>query len=258
MSGRFARQACGLVAVLVFAASRPAFAGPVTFQSGGIEVLYDDAFNGTDSKSFPVTFPGSATQTYDGTALDSSTPLGDDRGLAGVTYNLQDLADGAKFDVSEFHSNKGLDQRTLGGSVSFNFAFATDQALHYVFTADPTSGPATEFVAMFAGVTQDLHITALGDTSGSLLQDGLPVARTVEGDLPAGAHSLSVFLQVNNGRITSGGQGSGDVSIALSAGPPVAIPLPPAAWTGLSTIAATAILSGLRKLRRQDGLAPAT
>jgi hypothetical protein len=220
-------------------------AGPVQFQSGGITVTYLDPFNGTDSKSFDVTFPGAATERYQGVALDDETLLGD-RGDSGVTYDLRDQSTGASFDVNLFHQNKGDQQRTVGGTVSFDFSFTTDRELQYSFTADPT-GPARNFSAQFANVTQDLQIDAFGTLQGSLLDDGHPVAKTLQGVLPAGTHSLNILLDVSNGRSTIGGLGSGTVSISLEQGGPVAIPLPPAVWTGLMVLAGTGLIMGTRK-----------
>jgi hypothetical protein len=247
----------GLLALLtlVAVASRvaPVSAATVEFQSGTIVVTYFDTFAGDDTASFPITFPGSATETYDGTALDPETPLGDDRGEAGATYDLQDLADGATFDVKVFHTNEGEAQRTLGGDVDFGFSFTTDQILHYSFPAVPDG--ASEFTATFAGVTQNLLIDVFGTTSGSLIDEfGQPVTRTVEGTLPAGTHDLGVFLGVNNGRSSSGGGGEGTVSITLSADgvtPPPVIPLPPAVWTGLASLAGAGFASRSRMLRRR-------
>jgi hypothetical protein len=225
-------------AMALLLTSRPgnALAGPVRVQSAGVTVRYQDTFNGEDRMHFPVTFPGSALVEYHGTALDPQAPgIGDDRGTAGANYNLQDLPDGASFAVSVFHDNRGEEQRTLGGDVEFAMSFTTDRSLHYVFSANP-NGPSADFVANFAGVTQDLHVSEMGDVTGSLLDDmGAPISRTVEGDLPAGMHSLSVLVNVVNGQLISGASGNGSVEIALSAadGNPTPIPLPPAVWSGL-------------------------
>jgi hypothetical protein len=221
-------------------------AGPVQFQSGGITVTYLDPDKGTDSKSFDVTFPGSTTEHYLGVALDDETLLGD-RGDSGVTYDLRDQSTGASFDVDLFHQNKGSGQHTVGGTVTFDFSFTTDRDLRYSFTADPT-GPARNFSAQFADVTQDLQIDSFGTLQGSLLDDGHPTAKTLEGILPAGTHSLNILLDVANGRSTIGGLGSGTVSIALEETGPVAIPLPPAAWTGLIVLAGMGLIMRTRKV----------
>jgi hypothetical protein len=239
-----------LALLATIALNVPASAGPVQFESGAIVVTFID-IAGNDTASFPITtFPGAATESYDGTPIDPESPFGDDRGEGGATYELQDLSAGAKFDVRVFHSNVGMEQRTEGGEVDFDITFTTDRILHYSFTAEP--GGASEFTADFAGVTQDLLIDPLGTTSGSLLDEfGAPVPRTVEGTLPAGTHDLSVFLRVVNGRSSSGGGGEGTVSITLiDQGSPPIIPLPAAVWLGLASLAGARVASRLKMTRR--------
>jgi hypothetical protein len=240
VSTRIRASAFSLLALLAFVTlNEVASAGPVEFQSGTIVVTFIDTFAGDDTTSFPISFPGSTTVSYNGSPLDPESPFGDDRGDAGATYDLQDLPNGAKFDVNVFHQNDGEAQRTLGGEVDFGFSFTTDQILHYSFTAIPDG--ASEFTANFAGVTQDLLIDVFGTTSGSLIDEfNQPVTRTVEGTLPAGTHDLSVFLKVVNGRSSSGGGGEGTVSISLSPEGGSVIPLPTAAWLGLAGLAGLA------------------
>jgi hypothetical protein len=251
VSTRIRAGAFSLLALLAFVTlNEVASAGPVEFQSGTVIVTYIDTFAGDDTTSFPITFPGATTVSYNGTPLDPENPFGDDRGDAGATYDLQDLPNGAKFDIKVFHTNVGEAERTLGGDVDFGLGFTTDQILHYSFTAIPDG--ASEFTAKFAGVTQDLLIDVFGTTSGSLIDEfGSPVTRTVEGTLPAGTHDVNVFLRVVNGRSSSGGGGEGTIAITLTAdGGPTVIPLPAAAWLGLATLAAAGAASRLKMIRQ--------
>jgi hypothetical protein len=237
-----------LVAVVVIVSligANRAAAGPVQFQDGAIVVDFIVSGEERDSATFPITFPGSAAEEFGGTS-----PIGGTRGSGGATYDLQDLADGAQFDVEIFHDNDGDASRTVGGEVDFGFNFTTDRILHYRFTAAPEF--ANEFTASFAGVTQNLLTDVFGNMSGSLLEDGLVVAKTVEGTLPAGEQNLSVFLRVVNGRSSSGSSGRGAVSITLSdeASKPPIIPLPPAMWLGLASLAVAGVASRLKMIRR--------
>jgi hypothetical protein len=153
--------------------ARSLIAGPVHISFGNVLVSYRDVSGEDDQKVFGLNSFGTATHTYQGTALDPEVPIGNERGDSGVTYTLQDLANGAIFDVSLFHTNKGGEQRTLGGNVVFDMTFSTDRDLDFNFTADPT-GPSSAFNAHFAGITQDLHVDNFGTTSGTLLDDGQP------------------------------------------------------------------------------------
>ena len=241
-------------AAVVFAAAllliSPALAGPVTYQGGSINVSYRDISGGDDDASFPVTAPGSATESYDGTALiDDGTGLGDNRGNSGASYEIADLPDGATFDATVFHSNNGDDERTLGGSVDFAANFTTDRPLHYFWHIEPTG--ASELTASLDQLVESLTIDVFGNASGSLITDGQATPKTLQGTLPAGAHALGLSLLMVNGRSTTGVPDTrASVSLTLSeVDGPAVIPLPPAVWGGLLTMFAAALPAGIRRLR---------
>ena len=236
---------CALLGIVLLASRT--FAGPVTFGGGNCTVTYYDSVASEDDiKAFALTFPGHGSVHYIGTANPAFPDFGNDRGDAGASWDVQDLGNGALFGVSLFHTNKGSQQHTGGGHVTFGLGFVADRPLHFIFKADPQNSASTHFDAMFAGITQEINTDALGNTSGTLLQDGAPVARTVEGTIPAGSHSLNLTLDVRNGRVDFGG-GNGGATVTLFP-QATAIPLPPGAWTGLLTLG---VLSAMWPLRRR-------
>jgi hypothetical protein len=164
------------------------------------------------------------------------------------------LTDGANFDVTIFHANKGTDGGTLGGSVDFGLAFTLDRPLHYAFHITPAG--ASHFAANLDSINEFLDIDVFGNATGSLIEEGSPTEKTLEGTLPAGSHGVSIALDAVNGRDTNGGSAEGSFTLALTDagggnggdGGGNAIPLPPGLWTGLAMLATLTAASGARRL----------
>jgi hypothetical protein len=227
-----------------------ALAGPVTFGDGNIVVIY--LGGGDDSASFDVTAPGAKEETFDGTYV-ISPDFSTTRGHSGANYDIADLSDGASFDVSIFHSNKGTEGGTTGGSVDFALAFTTDRPLHYVFGINPAG--ATHFQANLDDAEEFLDIDVFGNASGSLINDGELTPKTLEGTLPAGAHTVSLSLDVDNGRTDGGGATEGSFTLALTdegngGGGGSPIPLPAGGSAGLLTLAVIMASAKLQRLCR--------
>lgn len=226
----------------VFATERPAVAGPVAIDAGVIDVHYETP-DGADDARFGFTGPGAATRRYTGRPLSEDEPLTGPRGDLGVTYDLRETDDGAVLDADVFSVVNGPFGRSLGGRVDFGVTLVTDRDLRYSLTVDPTV-PGQLFRTTFHDVDASLSVSVLGDVSGNLVQDGQPASRTFEGLLPAGTYVLAMEAVAVNGRSNDGGSTAGSALLTLAAGDegpgPTPIPLPPAVWTGLLTLAGAA------------------
>ena len=235
--------------------SSAALAGPVTFQDGTVTVTYHDSVtNNADTKPFTITLPGSDTVTYTGTPDPAFPEFGSNRGNSGATFDVQDLADGGSFDLKVFTQNNGSQEHTDGGDTDLALGFTTSQPLHYNLLIDPLLTSSTQFRAKFSDIDESLQTDALGTVTGSLAPEGTPISKTFEGTLPAGSYDISLFVQGLNGREDTGG-GQGALTLTLSAEenppPPVGIPLPPAVWSGMITLAGAGGLGALAPVLRR-------
>lgn len=226
------------VACVVWATSQAAPAGPVRFERGEVTLTTTDA----PSADFPLSFPSSGGHS----ARADSAYAGETR----VLYDLRETAGGATFEVSQ--DNSGDTES------SFAVTFTTDREMYYRFFAGPQP---YAFSARFNGLVADAYYNPRGEHlsdvyRGSLVRinplterpDGFE-ARTFEGVLPRGTHSLTVESSggVDRETVLDGG---GDVRLTLESATR-AIPLPPAAVPGALALAALGVTCACASKRRR-------
>jgi hypothetical protein len=240
--------------------SPAALAGPVTSGSGAASVNFEtrSEFLELGSRTFPVTYPGSATHEYNGLIPDNeNSSVG---GLGRITYDLVDRDDGAAMNVTVSHHNLG-DSITQGGSASFSLEFTTDRPLRYRFVADMQEGSPSFDSGLGSGSTSIVHAwgSIIPDViEGAILEGTIPHDRgsfstfNQEGVLPAGQYVL--FATATSGIEPRGedaidSQGSVRFTLLDEAGPTNPVPLPPAVWPALGTMALAAWAAFVRRRR---------
>ena len=262
LSSRLSICWVGVAAAAVGLICSAAVAGPVS--SAGGSAVIDFQTSGSlefGSRTFEVTYPGSATHEYDGLIPDNvnSTVAGS----GAVTYDLVDSNGGAAMDVSVAHRNRG-DGFSNGGTASFALDFTTDRPLRYRYVAnipglslDFSSGldsGGEHVVFAWGRIVQDV-------VNGPHLEGTVPhsseefSAFTQEGVLPAGQYRL--FAVAESGvesrqQSPINSQGSLRLTLEAEGGPgPTPVPLPPGAWPALGTMAlaggAGLVRRGLRR-----------
>jgi len=129
----------------------------------------------------------------------------------------------------------------------FVLEFETDRPLPFTFLAHPPGRPQS-FQASLDGFVANATSDSLGNGFGSIPFDADSgtfgnFLRT--GTLPAGSHHFVVESAAFSGK-TGGGASDGFATIEVNA---TAIPLPSAAWTGLSVMAGLVLAHALRARR---------
>jgi hypothetical protein len=222
------------IIVAVVASARLAAAGPVRFDGGEVRLTAGEA----PPMTFPLSFPDAGGHS----ARADSAFAGETR----VDFDLHEVPGGAVFDVA--HDDSG-DTRS-----AFTVSFTTDRELHFRLFAEPRP---SSFSARFNGLVADaFYNPRAADLSGvyrgSLVHfdeetakpDGFE-ARLFEGELPAGAYTFVVESSggVDRQTVVDGG---GAARLTLETAVNAAVPLPPAAWPTLLTLAATGAARLLR------------
>ena len=241
------------IAAAIIGAAPAAYAGPVTSGSGSVVMTFDTPsdFGQQTRRTFDVTFPETRVVEFNGQGDDD---IGS-RGLGRVDYDLADTGDGATMRAALSTQNEGgaiSDQ----SSTRFSLSFVTDRDLRYVYRAHTGGG------RLFSVAFDNFNATAENDVFGNLSGDWPgprdPNGNTLisfddilrEGVLRAGTHTLVAEAAAGNER-DGGGGADGNFSLVLTAaddgGNP--IPLPPAAWTGLSALVGMASVAAARRRR---------
>jgi hypothetical protein len=130
---------------------------------------------------------------------------------------------------------------------SFEMTFTSDLPLQYRFTASLLDQGPLGFVAKVDDITGSAFYDAFGNGTGSLPFDentGQFGEFVSEGTLPAGSHTFSLDAVGAQGR-SVGLSTAGTATLEV-----VAIPLPPAAWSALTTLGAIGAAAAARVRRR--------
>jgi hypothetical protein len=202
-------------------------------------------------RTFDVTFPETRVVQFNGSGDDEIGP----RGLGRVDYALADTVDGATFraDVSTANEGGAISDQS---STEFSLSFTTDRDLRYVYRASKGTGALFSVRFDSFGATGETDV--FGNISGNWPGPRDPDTNEQssyddilrEGVLAAGSHTLFAEAAAGNER-DGGGHSEGRFSLVLTpaddGGNP--IPLPPAAWTGLSALIGMASVAAARRRR---------
>ena len=254
-SGRAAALAGALAFVML--ALHPfnsaAFGGPVASGTGQTRIVFFPGLTGeptdsTASFTFPTAGAVSSTATFNG---DPGTPEipGGPRGQGRVQYVLRNDPNAAAVGVSVLHRSFG-EPSGGGGSSRFELTFTTSREMLFRYEASLNDRAPTNFESRFDDILATARFTQpLGELEGTfpiVTDENGPLfgVFTRDGLLPAGTHTLTVQADSAIGRSGFGTLSYGTVRLSLAA-----VPVPPAAWTGLGTLGGLAAVAAVRQVR---------